>query len=168
MGFKEISAESLQENPFHLIGKEWMLVTAEKEGKLSTMTASWGGLGVMWNKNSAFIALRPQRYTKEFVDASTHLSLSFLDETHRKELAYCGRVSGRDEDKISHCGFTVAHEGETPYFEEARLVLICKKRFAQPYKADSFIDPEIMECYEKKDYHTLYILEIEKVLVKEK
>lgn len=168
MSFKEIPAESLQENPFHLIGKEWMLVTAEKEGKLSTMTASWGGLGVMWNKNSAFIALRPQRYTKEFVDASSHLSRSFLDETHRKELAYCGRVSGRDEDKISHCGFTVAHEGETPYFEEARLVLICKKRFAQPYKADSFIDPEIMECYEKKDYHTLYILEIEKVLVKEK
>jgi flavin reductase (DIM6/NTAB) family NADH-FMN oxidoreductase RutF len=166
MSFTEISAESLQENPFHLIGREWMLITAENEGKIATMTASWGGLGVMWNKNVAFIALRPQRYTKEFVDASNHLSLSFFEEKHRKNLAYCGRVSGRDEDKVAHCGFTVVHEKGTPYFEEARLVLICRKMFAQPYKAENFIDPEIMDCYEKKDYHTLYIVEIEKILVK--
>ena len=30
---KEIKPEELQKNPFQMIGKEWLLVTAEKEGK---------------------------------------------------------------------------------------------------------------------------------------
>ena len=65
---KVIKPEELNKNVFSMIGKEWLLVTAEKEGKVNTMTASWGGLGVMWGKDVAFIVLRPQRYTKEFVD----------------------------------------------------------------------------------------------------
>ena len=47
---KEIKPEELQKNPFQMIGKEWLLVTAEKEGKTNTMTASWGGVGIMWGK----------------------------------------------------------------------------------------------------------------------
>ena len=47
---KEIKPEELTKNPFHMIGKEWMLVTAEKDGKVNTMTASWGGVGIMWGK----------------------------------------------------------------------------------------------------------------------
>lgn len=61
-----------------MVGKEWLLVTAEKDGKANTMTASWGGVGVMWGRNMAFIVIRPQRYTKEFIDASDKLSLSVL------------------------------------------------------------------------------------------
>ena len=79
MSFKEIKPEELQKNPFQMIGKEWLLVTAEKDGKANTMTASWGGVGVMWGRNVAFIVIRPQRYTKEFIDASDKLSLSVLD-----------------------------------------------------------------------------------------
>ena len=56
---KSIKPEELEKNVFHMIGKEWLLVTAEKEGKVNTMTASWGGLGVMWGKNVAYIVLRP-------------------------------------------------------------------------------------------------------------
>lgn len=70
---RSIRPEELGKNVFHMIGKEWLLVTAEKEGKVNTMTASWGGLGVMWGKNVAYIVLRPQRYTKEFVDAGGDL-----------------------------------------------------------------------------------------------
>ena len=67
MSFKKIKPEELQKNPFQMIGKEWLLVTAEKDGKANTMTASWGGVGVMWGRNVAFIVIRPQRYTKEFM-----------------------------------------------------------------------------------------------------
>ena len=35
-----------------MIGKDWLLITAEKEGIANTMTASWGGLGVIWGKNT--------------------------------------------------------------------------------------------------------------------
>lgn len=126
MSFKEIKPEELQKNPFQMIGKEWLLVTAEKDGKANTMTASWGGVGVMWGRNVAFIVIRPQRYTKEFIDASDKLSLSVLDEEYRKTLSYLGSVSGRDEDKIGKSGLTVAHTDDVPYFAEANTVTQAK------------------------------------------
>lgn len=120
----------------------------------------------MWNKKVAFVVIRPQRYTKEFIDGSASLSLSLLDDSHRKTLNYLGTVSGRDEDKVGKSGLTVAHAGETPYFEEANTVLICKKLFAQEYQPESFIDTTIdAAMYPGKDYHTMYIVEIEKILV---
>lgn len=163
----EISVEKLEKTPFELIGKDWMLVTAEMEGRVNAMTASWGGMGVMWGKNVAFVVIRPTRYTKEFVDAAETFSLAFLDENYRKALNYFGTVSGRDEDKIAKTGLTVMHEGETPYFEEAGLVLICRKLYAQQYDPACFIDLESDEkWYPEKDYHTLYIAEIVKALKK--
>lgn len=165
---KHIKPEELQKNPFTMIGKEWLLITAEKEGKVNTMTASWGGVGIMWGKPVAYIFIRPQRYTKEFVDAADTLSLSVLDEEYRKTLSYLGTVSGRDEDKIAKSGLTVVHEGQTPYFAEADTALICRKLFAQPYDPACFIDKSCEEkWYPQKDYHTMYIVEIEDVLVKQ-
>lgn len=165
---KSIKPEELQKNTFSMIGKEWLLVTAEKEGKANTMTASWGGLGVMWGKNVAFIVLRPQRYTKEFVDAAETFSLSVLDGEYRKTLNYLGTVSGRDEDKIGKAGLTVEHEEGTPYFAEANTVLICRKLYAQPYDPSCFLDESCdARWYPEKDYHTMYIAEIERVLVRE-
>ena len=46
-----VAPEDFDQSVFRLIGKEWMLVTAKnQEGKVNTMTASWGGLGVMWGR----------------------------------------------------------------------------------------------------------------------
>ena len=165
---KSIKPEELDKNVFHMIGREWLLVTAEKAGKVNTMTASWGGLGVMWGKNVAYIVLRPQRYTKEFVDAGETFSLSVLDEEYRKTLSYLGTVSGRDEDKITKAGLTVEHADGTPYFGEANTVLVSRKLYAQNYDPACFIDKSCDEkWYPDKDYHTLYIAEVEKVLVRE-
>lgn len=167
--FKEIKSAELNDNPFQMIGKDWLLVTAEKDGKCNTMTASWGGVGVMWGKDVAFIVIRPQRYTKEFIDASDTLSLSVLPDSYRKTYSYLGTVSGRDEDKIAVSGLTVAHEDAVPYFEEADTVLLCRKLFAQPYQPEAFLAEELKEkWYPQQDYHTLYICEIEKILKKEK
>ena len=167
--FQEISTKELTSNPFQLIGQDWMLVTAEKEGQINTMTASWGGLGVMWNKDVAYIVLRPQRYTKEFVDASETFSLSFFDDSYKSQLTYLGRVSGRDEDKLSNVELTTAHLNTTPYFKEAKLVLICKKLFHQTFTPESFVDSELIKKnYPNEDYHTLYIAEITNVLTQMK
>lgn len=166
--FKVITPEEIKSNPFHLIGKEWMLVTAEMDGKVNTMTANWGGVGVMWNKDVVFVVIRPQRYTKEFVDHSSTFSLTFFDQSYKKELAYLGNKSGRDEDKIAHTHLEIVYEDNTPYFNQAKTVLICKKLFAQDYQKESFIDLMIeKEVYDSTDYHTLYIAEITKVLVSE-
>ena len=157
----------LNENVFELIGKKWMLITAAKEGKSNTMTASWGGLGVMWGKKVAYVVIRPQRYTKEFIDVAESFSLSFLPEKFRKELSYLGSVSGRDEDKIAKAGLSLTYQEEVPYFEERELVLICKKLFVQEFKDESFLDKSILDTwYKAGDNHYLYIAEIIDVLKK--
>lgn len=166
--FKEIKPDELNKNVFQLIGKDWMLITAEKDNKVNTMTASWGGFGVMFNKNVVSIVLRPQRYTKEFVDDSDTFSLTFLNENFRDQLKYLGSASGRNEDKISKSNLTVNHLDNTPYFEEGNLIIICKKIYAQPLNPDCFIANELDEkWYPQKDYHTFYMAEIEKILIKE-
>ena len=81
---KTIQPEALQANVFDLIGNRWMLVTAGNSEMANTMTASWGSMGVLWNLPCAFIFIRPQRYTKTFIDDASHVSLSFFDETWRK------------------------------------------------------------------------------------
>lgn len=165
--FQEITPSDLKKTPFEMIGKDWMLVTAGTPEKVNTMTASWGGLGVMWGKDVAFAVIRPQRYTKEFIDREETLSLTFYNDSYKEKLGILGSVSGRDRDKIKECGLTTAFDGSTPYFEEADTVLICRKKFAQPFTKDAILDPEILtKWYPGEDYHTLYILEIEKVLVK--
>jgi len=166
--YKEMDPFKLDENIFKLIGKDWLLVTAEKEGKINSMTASWGSAGIMWGKPCVYVFIRPQRFTKEFVDNSDRFSLTVLPEEYREILNYMGTVSGRDEDKIEKSKLTVSKENGTPYFEEGRVVMVCKKLFAQPFTENSFIDKDIIETwYPNKDYHTMYIAEIEKVLVKE-
>lgn len=165
---REIKHELLNENAFDLIGKDWLLITAEKDGKVNTMTASWGCLGFLWNKKVAYIFIRPQRYTKEFVDASAKLSLSVLPNSYRKELGYLGRVSGRDEDKIAKANLTVKEYDHVPYFEEARLTFIGKKLYAQYLEENCFIEKDIIEKqYPEKDFHMMYVVEIETILENE-
>ena len=121
---KKIDVKSLQDNVFSLIGDRWMLITAGTAERCNTMTASWGGLGVLWGAPAATIYLRPQRYTKEFVDREEYFTLAFFGEEQRKALTLCGSKSGREVDKVKECGFTVAQaECGAPYFEEAELVL---------------------------------------------
>ena len=166
--FKEITPEELTDNAFHLINKDWMLVAAEKNGKTNMMTASWGGIGVLWGKPVAFIFIRPQRYTKEFIDRADGLSISVFDESHRRMMNYFGSVSGRDEDKIAKAGLTVLRDGERTYFAEAKYTFLCRKLYAQEFRKDCFIDKASDEkWYADGDYHTMYIVEIEKILVQE-
>lgn len=163
--YKNISAEQFRKNPFQLIGKDWMLITAGNEEKVNTMTASWGGLGVMYGKNVAYVVIRPQRYTKEFVDREDTFSLSFFDKDYRKTLNYLGTVSGRTENKIEKSGLTLVNYKDTPYFDEANHVLICKKLFRQPLSTDGILEERLVNTwYRSGDPHTLYIAEITDIL----
>lgn len=162
---KQIEINEFSENPFKLIGSDWMLITAKKGEKTNMMTASWGGVGILWNKPVATIYVRPQRYTKEFIDNEEYFSLCVLPEEYRQVLNYCGTKSGRDEDKIAETKLTVDESEKAPIFKESRLVLICKKLYAQDLTEQSFIDKSLVEKnYQAKDFHTMYIAEIEKIL----
>ncbi|MDL2302410.1 flavin reductase [Lachnospiraceae bacterium OttesenSCG-928-D06] len=167
MGFQEIKPEELMESACKLIGKDWMLITAGTERKINTMTASWGGLGEIWGVPAAYVMIRPQRYTKEFVDAQETMSLTFYEEEYRDKLAYLGMISGRDENKIKNAELTTVFDQGTPYFAEARAVMIVRKMYEDTFKRDGFVDlATIKTHYAEGDYHTMYICKIEKVLIK--
>lgn len=168
-GFKMLKPEEIGGNVIEKIGREWMLLAAEKDGEVNMMTASWGGLGVLWGKPVAFVFFRPQRYTFEFVTAADTLSATFYDESFRAKLNLCGTKSGRDINKVEECGFTLMREGKTPYFAESSLALILRKLYVQRLEPGCFVDKGLdAEHYPKKDYHYMIISEITNVLQKDK
>ncbi len=166
---KEISVNELQMNPMTLIGNQWMLVTAgTRERGYNTMTASWGHLGCLWNLPTSVIYVRPQRYTKEFVDREEYYSLSFFSQEHQKALGYLGSHSGRDGDKVAAVGFTPVSDENTTWFAQAQLVLICRKLYRAPLVEAGFLDRKVMDtAYPGRDFHDLYVGQIVKVLVAE-
>ena len=154
--------DMLKESVFSLIGDRWMLVAAtDKSGRTNAMTASWGGMGVLWGKKVAFVFIRPQRYTKRFVDEADKFTLSFFDDSYKKMLGYMGKVSGKDEDKMAKSGLTVTDKDGAPVFKEASLTLVCRKMYRDTLKEENFIDKSNIEkWYPQKDYHDVYVAEI--------
>ena len=155
-----------KENVFEQIGKKWMLVTAGTKEKNNTMTASWGGLGWLWNKPVAFVFIRPERYTHEFIEQSDRLTLSFYPENYRKALQLCGSKSGRDTDKVAETGLTpcVLETGAVTFAEAS---LDCRKLFKASMSADNFIDKEVLSRWYNDrpggSLHDVYVVEIEEV-----
>lgn len=168
---KELPVKELIINPFTLISDEWLLITAgnEKNG-YNTMTACWGHIGAIWGHGkglpTSIVYIRPQRYTKEFMDKEEFYTLSFFNKAYKKALGYLGTHSGREENKIEHTNLTPVFDEDTTYFQEAKLVLICRKLYSSSLSEQGFYDKKIMEDnYPQKDFHTMYIGEIVKVLV---
>ena len=165
--FKEIQPEDIRDNPFKLIGSDWMLITAGDLKSFNTMTASWGGLGVLWDKNVAFCFVRPSRYTFEFINKHETFTLSFFPKEFRHVLTYCGSHSGKQVNKVSHCNLTpVKGSIDDVYFAEARLVIECRKIYFTDIHPSGFLAQTLTDIYPEKDYHRVYIGEVVKVLAK--
>ena len=164
--FQKVDPKTLNLNPFAAIGNQWMLITAGAPERCNTMTASWGGLGILWGVPMATVYIRPQRYTKQFVDENEYFTLSFFPEDYRPQLNLCGTKSGRDMDKVKECGFTVATgAGNAPYFEQADLVLVCRKQMRVPMD-EAAMPEDAKDKWYKGDYHTMYWGEIVEALKK--
>ena len=167
-GFREISPMET-DNAVRLIGKDWMLITAfdAQQNKVNAMTASWGAMGVLWNKSVAICFVRPQRYTYGLVESSERFSLCFFEDAYRDALKLCGTKSGRDCDKLAMAGLTEEMSDGVWGIREAKLVLVCRKLYADDLKEDAFLDRALLSNYAAKDYHRMYVCEIEKAYVRE-
>ena len=123
----------------------------------------------MWGKPVVFTFIRPQRYTFAFMENGDRYTMSFFDEKYRDALKFCGSKSGKDYDKVKETGLTPAFtENGSVYFEEAKLVLVCKKMAKSKFDPKEFIDDTVEDkWYPEKDFHYIYFAEIEKVLISE-
>lgn len=144
-----------------------MLITAKHDDKINAMTASWGGVGVLWGKNTTFIFVRDSRYTKELIDESDYFSLTFFDNSYKSAMKYFGMVSGRKEDKIKTANMNVNYYEEIPFIDEGNFVICCRKMSATPILPEQFLDHEIEEkWYADGDLHTMYVGEILQILAR--
>lgn len=163
-----ISFESFEVAPLTLFDKDWCLITVNDHGRVNTMTASWGGLGTLWNQPIATIFVRPTRFTHELLKNEKSFTISFFEKKYKPALSYLGSVSGRETDKIKESGLTLVQDERRDTFEEAVMVIRCSVLYEDVIKPECFIVDGLEEkVYPKKDYHTMYIARIQEILVKE-
>ena len=163
---KEIKATEIKDNFTEIISNEWALLTAGDEKGYNTMTVSWGFAGELWGKDAVCVFVRPQRYTYEFMEKNDYFTLSFYGSDSKSIHSVCGSKSGRDTDKAKECGLEPVFDEGATYFKSARLVVICKKQYADDIKKENFCDSEPLSNYPKNDFHRMYIGKIVKVLSK--
>lgn len=167
--FRKIDIRELSFNPFTKIGKEWTLITGGNMDGFNTMTASWGQLGVLWNKNVMTCYIRPNRYTYEFIENGGYFTASFFGEEYRNILTYCGSHSGRDCDKMAETGLVPVELDGCVGFEQSDMIFICRKLYSYDMQESGFLtdDGISAQSYGSDPYHRAYIAEITAVYVKE-
>lgn len=164
--FKEVNVREIKENAVSLISDRYMLITAGNREEYNMMTGSWGFLGEMWNRDVVIPVVRPGRYTYKFLEEQDYFSISiFSGELSKKVHSVCGSKSGRNINKTEATGLTPVFDKGTVYFEEADIVLICKKIYVSDINPEGFIDQSLDKNY-NNDYHRAYFGEIVTTLVK--
>ena len=165
--FQKISPYTFNEKLFQIIDKEWFLITAGQPSSMNTMTASWGGFGILWNKPVCFIFVRPTRFTYNFLEENERFTMSFFSKEYKKTLSFLGTISGKNLDKIGESGLTLVSIDNLSFaFEESRLIFDCKKIYYNDLLPQNFLDSEIGLNYKANDYHRMYIGEIVNIFEK--
>lgn len=165
--FQKITVRDLQKSPVQMIAEDWALLTAGTKTDFNTMTVSWGGVGALWGRDVAFVFVRPQRYTYQFMEKYDSFTLSFFDGAYKPELGLCGSKSGRELDKCAETGLVPVEAEHGVTFAQAKTVLVCRKIAFQDIEPNGFLDPAIAKNYTAGDYHRMYVGEITSVLTAE-
>lgn len=159
--FRKIKPKEITRNPFLLIGSDWFLLSAGNTENFNTMTASWGGMGVLWNKNVVFCFVRPPRFTYQFMEQNEFFTMCFFDEKYKEALNLCGSVSGRDIDKMKETGLSpIVSPNGSVFYSQAKLMFECRKIYFSDIDPQHFLLQTIDANYPKKDYHRMYFGEI--------
>jgi len=159
---EEIDAAQLQVRNAGIWLKQWLVLTSGTLDDFNAMTVGWGSMGGMWGRPFVQVVVRPTRHTRRYMEQYPTFTLCAFPGRCREALTVLGTKSGRDSDKIAESGLTVVRSKlvEAPAYEEAELILECRKIYWQDMDPGHFLDPAIEENYPGKDYHRIYYGEI--------
>ena len=165
MRLHPVDPKTIAPAPLPAFGGQNALLTAGTAERCNTMTIGWCQTGRLWNLQTCTVYVRPERYTYEFMESSDYFTVSVLPPERKDAMSLCGARSGRDLDKIKACGLTVrTGESGAPFFEEAELVLVCRKLYVQDMTPDSVLPAgaeKILPYYGAKGgWHRVYTGEI--------
>jgi flavin reductase (DIM6/NTAB) family NADH-FMN oxidoreductase RutF len=160
----QIPFDKLRVRPHDLWKNRWLVLASGDygAGTFNAMTVAWGGMGEMWNKPFVQVVVRPTRHTHGFMEKFPTFTLCAFPESCRKAMTLLGTRSGRDGDKISESGLTPvpSQKVQAPSFDEAELVIECRKMYWDDFDPRRFIDPAVDSLYPQKDYHRFYFGEV--------
>lgn len=150
-----------------VLGRGGILLNTQDE-KFNTMVIGWGHLGVMWNEPTFVAYVRDSRYTKGPLDKTGRFTLSIpLDKADPEITRICGRLSGRDIDKVQEAHLTLEEPevNGVPGVKEYPLTLECEVLYTQKQDFDAIPETIRERMYKPvehygNDIHTAYIAKI--------
>ena len=150
------------DNAIKAIGDDWMLITARDEdnARVNAMTASWGALGVLWNRPVCICFVRPERHTFKLLGEKKEISIAFLNKDRKDAYTVCGRESGADIDKLAKCSLTTEQLDGIDVISESEVVLTCRVLYEDSLKESGFLDKSLLSNYATAGYHGVFICEI--------
>jgi len=162
-----IPANRLLMRVHDLWDQQWLLLSSGEfsSGEFNSMTVSWGGMGIMWNKPIAIVVVRPTRFTYQFMEQFREFTLCAFDEKYRSALEILGTKSGRDSNKIAESGLTPVQSTAVaaPAFREAELIIECRKIYYDDLNPYHFLKKSIITNYSNQDFHRMYFGEIQAI-----
>ena len=170
--FKQISPEEISDDVFTLAGKVFPVITAGKQGHYNSMTASGGGMGLLFRKPTTWCILRTDRYTLEIIQKEQTYTISYFPDEYKEQVLFLGSKSGRDSEKMKEVKLTgVQTPSGDMSFKEARLIIECKlTQITTPNPEDFYtqeVQDYIKEAYKEANNYRKYVFgEITHVWVK--
>ncbi|MDR0694514.1 MAG: flavin reductase [Prevotellaceae bacterium] len=159
--FENVVPATMTDNVFKLVGEDFMLITSGTEADFNTMTAGWGGWGILFNTPATWCMLRANRYTLEYIRNTKTYTLAFFEDEYNNQVLHFGLASGRNSDKMKTHQLTAV---TTPLgniaYEEASLIIECELIQLTTIQPGDFYTEEakafVASGYEEaKDYHKL-------------
>jgi flavin reductase (DIM6/NTAB) family NADH-FMN oxidoreductase RutF len=170
--FTSVKETEIEESVFKLVGKDWTIITSGDSAHYNSMVASWGGWGILFEKPVTWCFLRSSRYTLELIKKHHTYTMTYFDDSYKKDIMLFGTKSGRDSNKMKE---TVLTAIQTPSgnltYKEAKLIIECTLVELTTVSPDDFLAPSskefIVDAYEEtNEYHKLVFGEITGVWVK--
>ena len=165
MGYQEITIKEFKESFIKILADDWALFTAGKKDDFNTMTVSWGGIGYLWNLPVATIYVRPSRYTHEFIERNSEMTLSFFGGEKKNALAVCGKISGREGNKHEKAGLVPLFLEDGVSFEDAKIIITGSLLQSQKMILDNVTDERVLDCYKNGDIHDIFVYQIKRILI---
>ena len=153
--------------------KTGVLLTTKAEGKVNSMTVSWGTLGIEWSKPIFTVFVRENRFTKHQLEKNPEFTINIPFGAFDKNiLGLCGTKSGRSTDKIKELDLTLETPDiiSVPAIKELPLTLECRVVYRQKQDEREITEENKNMFYPQdvdssfyganKDFHTAYYGEI--------
>ena len=168
--YVSVSPDEFDENIFKLVGKDFTVITAGEDP--NSMVASWGGVGIMFNKPVTWCFLRANRFTLEKIRETGTYTMCYFPDQYKGDIMQFGMMSGRNTDKMAQTKLTPFQTPDGyPAYKEAKIIIECKLIAASTVSKDEFYTDEaktfLQEGYdEAKDWHKLVYGEITNILIR--